>query len=138
MERLLIIVLGQDGLVANTLKYLDKHPVIGVNPDPKRWDGALLPFTVNDLSTIVPEVFGRKRTIQEVTMAKASLNNGQFLYGVNDIFIGPKSHMSARYTIELAEMQEQHSSSGIIVSTGLGSTGWLKSLLTGASAIANP
>ena len=32
-------------------------------------------------------------------------------------------------------MSEAHSSSGVIVSTGLGSSGWLKSLLTGAAAI---
>lgn len=69
-------------------------------------------------------------------MAKAQLNNGQSLYGVNDIFIGPRSHTSARYTIKLDDRHEQHSSSGVIVSTGLGSTGWLKSLLTGAHAIA--
>ncbi|MDB5762020.1 MAG: hypothetical protein JWQ21_1015 [Herminiimonas sp.] len=132
-----VVALGQDGLVANTLKYLDGHPLIGVNPDPKRWDGVLLPFNVSDVETIVPEVFSGKRQIQEVTMAKAQLNNGQSLYGVNDIFIGPKSHTSARYTIKLHDKQEQHSSSGVIVSTGLGSTGWLKSLLTGAAAIAD-
>jgi hypothetical protein len=33
------VTLGQDGLVANTLKYLDGQPVVGVNPDPERWDG---------------------------------------------------------------------------------------------------
>ncbi|SFI33669.1 hypothetical protein SAMN04515618_1186 [Collimonas sp. OK307] len=132
-----VVALGQDGLVANTLKYLDGHPLIGVNPDPKRWDGVLLPFNVNDIGTIIPEVFSGKRQIKEVTMAKAQLNNGQSLYGVNDIFIGPKSHTSARYTIKLHDKQEQHSSSGVIVSTGLGSTGWLKSLLAGANAIAN-
>lgn len=134
----IVVTLGQDGLVANTLKYLDGHPLIGVNPDPKRWDGVLLPFAVKDITAIVQEVFTGKRAIQEVTMAKAQLNNGQFIYGVNDIFIGPKSHTSARYTIKLDRKQEQHSSSGIIVSTGLGSTGWLKSLMAGASAIANP
>jgi len=133
----IVVALGQDGLVANTLKYLDGHPLIGVNPDPKRWDGVLLPFQVDDIAAIVPEVFAGRRRIKEITMAKAQLNNGQFLYGVNDIFIGTKSHTSARYTIRLNEKQEQHSSSGIIVSTGLGSTGWLKSLLAGASAIAN-
>ena len=41
-----VVVLGQDGLVANTLKYLDGQRVVGVNPDPGRWDGVLLPFTV--------------------------------------------------------------------------------------------
>lgn len=133
----IVVALGQDGLVANTLKYLDGHPLIGVNPDPKRWDGVLLPFKVGDIGVILPEVFAGQRQIQEVTMAKAQLNNGQFLYGVNDIFIGPRSHTSARYTIMLNEKQEQHSSSGIIVSTGLGTTGWLKSLLAGAAAIMN-
>jgi NAD kinase len=130
-----VVVLGQDGLVANTLKYLSGQPLLGVNPDPKRWDGVLLPFEVKDLGAIVPEVFDGRRQVKEVTMAKAQLNNGQCIYGVNDIFIGPKSHTSARYTIQIKERREQHSSSGIIVSTGLGSTGWLKSLLAGAAAI---
>lgn len=131
-----VVALGQDGLVANTLKYLSGQPLLGVNPDRKRWDGVLLPFDVKDLETIVPEVFNGRRKVQEVTMAKAQLNNGQCIYGVNDIFIGPKSHTSARYTIQIQGKREQHSSSGIIVSTGLGSTGWLKSLRAGASAIA--
>ena len=30
-----VVVLGQDGLVANTLKYLNGQPVLGVNPDPR-------------------------------------------------------------------------------------------------------
>ena len=132
-----VVAIGQDGLVANTLKYLDRQPLIGVNPDPGRWDGVLLPFRVSDLASIIPDVFDGRRKTQDVTMAKAQLNNGQCIYGVNDIFIGPKSHTSARYIIKLAALQEQHSSSGIIVSTGLGSTGWLKSLIAGASAIAS-
>jgi hypothetical protein len=68
-------------------------------------------------------------------MAKAALNNGQTMYGVNDLFIGPRSHCSARYVIRSGEAAEMQSSSGVVVSTGLGSTGWLKSLLTGAAAI---
>ena len=44
-----VVTLGQDGLVANTLKYLNGQPVVGVNPDPERWDGRLLPFRVSDL-----------------------------------------------------------------------------------------
>src|SRR5215469_12535474 len=130
-----VVTLGQDGLVANTLKYLHGQPVVGVNPDPTRWDGKLLPFRVGDLRKIIPEVFARRRSTKAITMAKASLNNGQVMYAVNDLFIGPKSHISARYVIRSGEMTETHSSSGVIVSTGMGSTGWLKSLLTGAAAI---
>jgi hypothetical protein len=131
-----VVTLGQDGLVANTLKYLDGQPVVGVNPDPARWDGQLLPFRATDLPHVMPEILARRRPTKRVTMACATLSDGQKLHAVNDLFIGPRSHGSARYTIEIDGKQEQHSSSGIIVSTGLGSTGWLKSLLAGAFGIA--
>lgn len=131
-----VVVLGQDGLVANTLKYLDGQPVIAVNPDPKRWDGILLPFLVSDLPKVIPEAFAAGRDHKEITMARAELNNGQILHGVNDLFIGHKSHISARYLLSIGTRSEQQSSSGIIVSTGLGSTGWLKSIVTGAAGIA--
>jgi NAD kinase len=131
----IVVTLGQDGLVANTIKYLQGQPVVGVNPDPDRWEGKLLPFKISELSRIIPEVFARKRPTKSVTMAKASLNNGQSMYAVNDLFIGPKSHGSAQYTIHCGTACEAQSSSGVIVSTGMGSTGWLKSLLAGAAAI---
>jgi NAD kinase len=131
-----VVVLGQDGLVANVLKYLDGQSVVGVNPDPDRWEGVLLPFSVPDLPKVIPEVFSGSRPIRKVTMAKAELNNGQILYGVNDLFIGPKSHTSARYQLQIGDHTETHSSSGIIVSTGLGSTGWFRSILAGAAGIA--
>ncbi|WP_238652407.1 sugar kinase [Paenibacillus piscarius] len=130
-----VVVLGQDGLVANTLKYLNEQPLIGVNPDPLRWDGVLLPFRVKELRTLVTEVLRGQRQVREVSLAKVQLNDGQSLYGVNDLFIGRRTHVSARYQLELEGQQEQQSSSGIIVSTGLGSTGWLKSVLAGAAGI---
>src|SRR5881397_3562644 len=66
----IVVALGQDGLVANTLKYLNGQPLIGVNPDPKRWDGQLLPFTVRDLDKIAREVLRKRRSTKAVTMAK--------------------------------------------------------------------
>jgi NAD kinase len=131
----IVVAVGQDGLVANTLKYLSNQPLIGVNPDPKRWEGVLLPFTPSDLITIIPEVSAGERPIQEVTMGEARLNTQECLYAVNDFFVGPKSHTSARYRITLGTKSENQSSSGVIVSTGLGSTGWLRSVLAGATGI---
>jgi hypothetical protein len=126
-----VVVLGQDGLVANTLKYLDGQPVVGVNPDPARWTGRLLPFTVADLPRLMPDVLARRRPVKTVTMAAATLNTGQTLHAVNDLFIGQRSHVSARYQLSVDGHEEQQSSSGIIVSTGLGSTGWLRSIYAG-------
>ncbi len=126
-----VVVLGQDGLVANTLKYLDGQRVVAVNPDPARWNGVLLPFTIADLPAIMAEEATRRRPVKLVTMAKATLNTGQTLHAVNDFFIGQRSHVSARYQLSVGGQEERQSSSGIIVSTGLGSTGWLKSVYAG-------
>ena len=133
----IVVVVGQDGLVANTLKYLTNQLLIGVNPDPVRWDGVLLPFMVSDLKLVMQDVFKMKRQVKEVSMAKAVLNDGQTIYAVNDLFIGQRTHVSSRYQIQLGERHEHQSSSGVIVSTGLGSTGWLKSILAGATNIVN-
>ena len=133
----IVVALGRDGLVANVLKYLlDGQPLIGVNPDPKRWDGQLLPFFPEDLSKILPEVLRESRNVQSITLAQATLNDGQVLRAVNDLFIGRQTHASARYEISQGAARENQSSSGVIVSTGLGATGWLKSILAGASGIA--
>jgi len=126
-----VVVLGQDGLVANALKYLDGQRVVAINPDPARWDGVLLPFTIDDLQGIMAEETTRQRPVKLVTMAEATLNTGQTLHAVNDFFIGQRSHVSARYQISVGGQEERQSSSGIIVSTGLGSTGWLKSVYAG-------
>ncbi len=132
-----VVTLGQDGLVANVLKYLDGQCVVGVNPDPGRWDGRLMPFCPEDLSKVMIEVMHQKRAVQCVSMAQAELNNGQTLYAVNDLFIGPKTHTSARYILRMRDASEVQSSSGVIVSTGLGSTGWFASLLAGAEGISH-
>lgn len=132
----IVVALGQDGLVANTMKYLAGHPLIGVNPDPARWDGKLLPFAVKDAARIAAETLAGKRPVFRVDMAEATLNTGTQLFAVNDFFIGIHGHSSARYCISAGGKDENHSSSGVIVSTGLGSTGWYRSLITGAAAIA--
>jgi NAD kinase len=133
----IVVALGQDGLVANTMKYLDGHPLIGVNPDAGRYDGILLPFVSNDLGALLHEVAANKRPFKAVTMAKAALSDGQVLYAVNDLFVGPRSHTSAIYEIQIGDAKETQSSSGLIVSTGLGSTAWIKSIVTGSLAVAS-
>ena len=57
-----VIVLGQDGLVANTAKYVDHIPIIGVNPDPKRYDGILLPFHYQNWLPALEKVVDEKHS----------------------------------------------------------------------------
>jgi|AGTN01.1.fsa_nt_gi Predicted sugar kinase len=124
----LIVAVGQDGLVANTAKYTGDQPIIGVNPDPARFDGILTQTSPGKTCESVDKVLKGTATIQNVTLAEAVLNDRQRLLAFNDLFIGARTHVSARYSIEYKKKVELQSSSGILVSTGAGSTGWLSSV----------
>lgn len=133
----LVLVVGQDGLVANTAKYVNGQPIIGVNPDEKRYDGILLKHTPENLKSLLKKILKNNYETINVTMAKATLNDGQTLLAFNDFYIGADSHISSRYTIQFGSKKEQQSSSGIIVSTGAGSSGWLSSIFNMANNINN-
>ena len=132
----IVIAVGQDGLVANAMKYLDGQPLIGVNPDPERWDGVLLPFESGDMEAVLPRVIGGGYSAKNVTMGKVESKDGQILYAVNDFFIGVQNHTSARYHRSYRDRIENQSSSGIIISTGFGMTGWHKSVMAQFRAMA--
>jgi NAD kinase len=133
----IVVALGQDGLVANTMKYLEGQVLVGLNPDASRYDGVLLPFNSGDLKLLLPDLLADRRHYKEVSMGKVSLSDKQALHAVNDLFIGSRTHTSARYEISHNDQREVHSSSGLIVSTGLGSTAWMRSVVTGSAAITN-
>lgn len=127
-ENQIVVTIGQDGLVANTAKYVNGIPIIAVNPDVNRYDGVLLPFTPVNFISAVESTISKKSNFKTVSFAEATLNDGQRLLAFNDLFIGVSSHVSARYRISYKNKSEEHSSSGIIVSTKAGSTGWLSSI----------
>ncbi len=125
---MVVVVVGRDGLVANSAKYVGDLPIVAVNPDPKRIDGVLLPFRVTQVRHAVQRALDRAAKVRRVTMAEVTLNDGQSLLAFNDFFLGCRTHVSARYTIRVDTRSEAQSSSGLIVSTGAGSTGWLSSM----------
>lgn len=136
-ENDLVLVIGQDGLVANTAKYVNGQPIIGINPDERRYDGVLLKHNPESFKNLLKKVLKNNYETIQVTMAKATLNDGQTLLAFNDFYIGADSHISSRYTIQFGSKKEQQSSSGILVSTGAGSSGWLSSVFNMANNINN-
>jgi hypothetical protein len=131
----LVVTIGIDGLVVNTAKYLNEQPVIAVNPDPEHIDGVLLPFDVWSAIPAVQNALKGHAQFRQISMAETILNDGQSLLAFNDFFVGAKSHISARYAIRFGQKEEHHSSSGVIISTGIGSTGWLSSLFNMANGM---
>ena len=123
-----VLALGQDGLVANVAKYLEGQPVIGLNPDPERVPGVLVRHPPEATEDLIADLVRGSARVQERTMARASLDDGQELLALNEIFVGHATHQSARYTIALGERSERQSSSGVIATTGTGATGWAASI----------
>ncbi len=130
----IVIAVGQDGLVANVAKYLTGQPVVGINPEPARYPGVLVqhpPAAARQMLAVaalmtapagVPTGGGR-------VMVEAELDDGQVIRALNEIYVGHPSHQSARYRITTATGEgERQSSSGVLVGTGTGSTGWCRSV----------
>jgi hypothetical protein len=132
----IVVTVGQDGLVANTAKYAVGLPIVAVNPDPQRIDGVLLPFRTDQARAAVRSVLHGNAAYREVTLAEALLADGQRLLAFNELFIGSRTHVSARYRLSVAGKSEPQSSSGVLVCTGAGSTGWLSSIFNMAAGVA--
>jgi NAD kinase len=131
-----VLALGSDGLVANTLKYLDGQPLVGLNPEPARWDGLLLPFQAQDLATLLPEVAAGRRPAEGRGDGAGHAVDGQSMRAVNDLFIG-RARTPRRCTTSGDRRPARTAVVlGVIVATGLGSTAWMKSVVGGAVSIA--
>ena len=130
-----VAAIGPDGLVVNLAKYLRGQTVVAFNPDPRHIDGVLLPFRVPDAPMVWKRLASDNLPIQNVTMARARTADGQQILAVNDLFLGASSHVAARYQISYRGHSEAQISSGVIVSTGAGSTGWRRSIVCGAAKL---
>ncbi|MFD4374878.1 hypothetical protein [Streptomyces sp. NPDC058486] len=124
-----VVVVGQDGLVANTAKYLAGQPVVGIDADPGRNPGVLVRHRPADARRLLPYAAGPGVAADELTMVAAATDDGQRLLALNEIYVGPPGHQTARYTLDTeGAAPEPQASSGVLAGTGTGATGWLRSL----------
>lgn len=136
-EKHIVIVVGQDGLLANVAKYAKGQPIIGVNPSPERFMGVLLKWNVKNFIRAVEALLSNKAKLSKKNFAQATLHNGQRILAFNDIFIGMNSHASADYAIKYNGCVENQSSSGVIISTAQGLSGWMSSIFNMVDGIAD-
>lgn len=129
----IVVTVGAEGLVANTLKYLNGQPLVPVTHNGRT--SKINQFTPKNVLEVSTSTAHQETSTKDVTMGKVSLDDGQILYAVNDFFVGPETHTSAFYELAQASKSEIHSSSGLIISTGFGSSGWLQSIIAGAESI---
>ncbi|MBV6699391.1 NAD(+)/NADH kinase [Kitasatospora aureofaciens] len=126
-----VAVVGQDGLVANVAKYLDGQPVIGVDADPGRNPGVLVRHRAGALAALLRAAPGGGGAVEERTMVEAVADDGQRLLALNEVYVGQPGHQTARYRLAVDGAPdggpEAQASSGVLVGTGTGATGWCRS-----------
>jgi hypothetical protein len=129
----LVVVVGQDGLVPNVAKYLHGQLTTGINPDAERYDGVLCRHGATAMADLLAWATTRREggayAVERRAMALAECVDGRRLLALNEIFVGHRSHQSARYRMVASGVEERHSSSGVICATGTGSTGWVRSIV---------
>ncbi|MFJ4972598.1 hypothetical protein [Streptomyces sp. NPDC088755] len=126
-----VVVVGQDGLVANVAKYLSGQPVVGIDTDPGRNPGVLVRHRRTDAAALLRAATGAGHGVEALTMVEAVADDTQRLLALNEIYLGPPGHQTARYRLGpdgAGARGEAQASSGVLVGTGTGATGWLRSL----------
>lgn len=126
-----VVVVGQDGLVANAAKYLSGQPVVGIDTDPGRNPGVLVRHRPADAAALLRAAVAPGGAVDELTMVEAVADDTQRLLALNEIYLGPSGHQTARYRLGAGPSgspAEPQASSGVLVGTGTGATGWLRSL----------
>lgn len=121
----MVVILGDDGCFVNIAKLLKDQKVVTIATTTKRC-GRLMKFDVNTFEKSAVNLFNSKAKCVQVSIARAETSLGHSLEAVNDFFVGRADLRSSRYAI-LQEGFVDQVSSGVILSTGTGSTGWEKS-----------
>src|SRR5262249_43102209 len=101
----IVVVVGQDGLVANVARYLDGPPVIGINPEPERNPGVLVPHSPGSAARLLAAASdaGGGPDVESRVMVQATVDDGQVLMALNEIYIGQPTHQTARYTLTIGD-----------------------------------
>ncbi|MFJ9041087.1 hypothetical protein ACIRF8_31520 [Streptomyces sp. NPDC102406] len=126
-----VVVVGQDGLVANVAQYVGAQPVLGVDTDPGRNPGVLVRHRPDDVARLLPAAFAPSAGVDELTMVEAVTDDTQRLVALNEVYVGAAGHRTARYRLGLDGDRgavEAQASSGVLIGTGTGATGWLRSV----------
>jgi len=124
----LIITLGGDGTFVKAANLAGDTPILGINAEPNKSEGALTSINITETEKLKEILSGNFRTIHR-QRAKVTLNSRVLdELALNEVYIGSLSQFhSSRYKIKFKGNEEEHRSSGVIISTGTGSPAWFYS-----------
>jgi NAD kinase len=120
----LVICVGGDGTVLNSAQYLsDSTPVLTVRSD-RRSVGTLCEIDAENFETALEQIIADKFAIEQWTRAEGRFRDKR-MFALNEIYVGIRHSPSmARYEMTFGGVTEAQMSSGVVISTGTGSTAW--------------
>lgn len=129
----IVVSIGGDGTALSASHFLTKRPLLAVNSDPKKSEGALTTLTVKELDGKLKQISEGKFKTENLERIEVLINGKlQNPLALNEVFIAnEKAYLMSRYKIKVENgersFEEEQKSSGLIFSTGTGSTAWFKS-----------
>ncbi|MEM3431616.1 MAG: NAD(+)/NADH kinase [Candidatus Micrarchaeia archaeon] len=126
----LVISVGGDGTFIDASHLIkDDTFILGVNSDPLSSEGAHTNVTRKDFEKRILQIIEGDFAVEKWTRLEVTINSSKKKeYALNEIYIGA-SHIynTSRYSLFVNGRWERQKSSGILISTGCGSTAWYSS-----------
>lgn len=125
----LIIAIGGDGTILSASHYTKNIPLLAVNSSPNTSEGALTTIPIAKLKNKLNKILKNNYKTEKLERIQVSINNNPLnLLALNEVFIAnEKAYLISKYKIKHKNKEETQKSSGLIFSTGTGSTAWFKS-----------
>ncbi len=123
-----VVAIGGDGTVLSASHYLVDKPILTVNSSPKTSEGVLTKIPIDKIYDKLDEI-KENISVEKLERISVFINNKKIpLLALNEVFIAnKKSYLISKYKIKFNGGEEIQRSSGLIFSTGTGSTAWFKS-----------
>jgi hypothetical protein len=125
-----VIAFGGDNSFSYVSHFLDSIPIMGINSDPSRSVGALCAWDARRLDETIRSLQEGKFEIEEWTRLTAQLNGTTLSPATSEYFFGEDRRKDmSRHLMVYRGTEIETKGSGVIVSTGAGSTGWYDSAI---------
>ncbi len=129
----LVISIGGDGTFLSAAHFIENTPILGVNSDTNRSEGALTTIKYSQLNKKIRQILENKVKIRDYTREKIIIHQKnkkiETENALNETFFGNiNPHHTTNYEINYKNKTEPQKSSGIVISTGTGSTAWYHSM----------
>jgi NAD kinase len=124
----LVIAFGGDNHFQYVSHAREDGFILGINSDPGRSEGVLVPHSADEIMDILGKLARGKFLVEEWTRLEGTVNGKKIPQIICEYFLGEYGRLDmSRHILQFLDTNEEQKGSGIIVSTGAGSSGWFDS-----------